>query len=379
MKKAVILLLISVSTFSFSQNMQVQNMVNYLRNKDYVKAKTAADLAAEHDDTKNSAKMWMYRGNVYKAIADTSARDQIDPRAEEKALEAYVNCLTIDKGKDIYKDDVKRNLVLAAGATRNKAANYKYNKQYDDALKCYDLLEKTIPFDFDGGIKRNNITKEKLMFDRYEVYKASGNKEMTKQMANQLMDIKYKDPAIYTDMIRLSLLDKDTAAALSYIEKGKSMFEDNMTIIGSEIDIYLARKKTNELRDKLINAIEIAPDNEVLHAILGQVYVRSNDPQNAEKEYIKALEIKPDYEVVNFNLGAMYFTSAADYNRKLNDLGPSETAKAKEYEEKVKENFKKAIPYLEKAYELTPDKAYKQRLFQAYSRLGETDKAAKYK
>jgi tetratricopeptide (TPR) repeat protein len=379
MKKTLILLLISISSIAFTQNMQVQNMVNYLRNKDYVKAKASADLAAEHDDTKNSAKMWMYRGNVYKAIADTSARDQIDPAAEEKALEAYINCLTLDKGKDIYKDQVKGNLVRTAGATRNKASYYKFNKQYDQALKCYDLLEKTIPFDFDGGIKRNNITKEKLLFDRYEVYKASGNKEKTKEMANNLMEIKYKDPTIYTDMIKLSLLDKDTAAALSYIEKGKTMFEDNMMIIGTEIDIYLARKKTNELRDKLISAIEIAPDNEVLHAILGQVYVKSNDTQNAEKEYLKALEIKPDYEVVNYNLGAMYFSAAADYNKKLNDLPPNETAKAKEYEEKVKENFRKAIPYFEKAYEMTPDKAYKQRLYQAYSRLGDSEKAAKYK
>ena len=106
----------------------------------------------------------------------------------------------------------------------------------------------------------------------------------------------------------------------------------------------------------------------------------SNDiVAEAEKEYVKALELKPDYEVVNYKLGALYFNQAADYNKKLNDLPPKETAKAKEYEEKVKENFKKAAPYLEKAYEINPDKAYKQRIFQIYTRLGETEKAAKFK
>ena len=48
-------------------------------------------------------------------------------------------------------------------------------------------------------------------------------------------------------MVKISLMDKDTSAALSYIEKGKIMFEDNMTLIGTEIDIFLARKKISEL------------------------------------------------------------------------------------------------------------------------------------
>jgi tetratricopeptide (TPR) repeat protein len=180
-------------------------------------------------------------------------------------------------------------------------------------------------------------------------------------------------------MVRLSLLDKDTAAALQYIEKGKLLFDDNMTLIGSEIDIYFARKKTNELRDKLKTAIDLAPDNEVLHAILGQVYEKSGDLENSEKEYLKAVELKPEYEAVNFKLGAFYFNLAADYNKKLNDLPPKETAKATEYENKIKDNFKKAIPYLEKAFESNPDKAYKDRIYRAYLRLGETEKAAKYK
>lgn len=355
-------------------------MVNYLRNKDFEKAKTAADAAAIHEKTKSSAKMWLNRGLVYKAIySDTSQKVRdIDAEAAEKALEAFTECLKLDKDV-IYKPEAKGPLVMAAAATNRKANAYVFAKNYDAASKCYDLLEAALPFDFDQGMKRQNITIEKIMFNKFEMYKFAANKEKTKEYANKLIDIKYKDPKLFTDMIKLSLLDKDTVAALNYIEKGKLLFEDNMTLIGTEIDIYLARKKTNELRDKLLKAIELAPDNEVLHAILGQVYEKSNDLENSEKEYLKALEIKPDYEAINYKLGAFYFNSAAEYNKKLSDLPPKETAKATEYENKIKECFKKAIPYLEKAYEANPDKAYKQRIFQAYSRLGESEKAAKYK
>ena len=360
--------------------MQVQNMFNYLRNKEYEKAKSSADAASIHETTKLSSKMWLYRGNVYKAIyTDTSKKVRdIDLAAEEKALEAYINCLKYDKDV-IYKEDAKGPLVLTAAATRNKSNYYKQNKEFDNAIYCLELLELSLPFDFDQGIKRNNITKEKLLFDKFDLYKFAANKAKTIEYANKLIEANYKDSKIYTDMVKISLMDKDTSAALSYIEKGKIMFEDNMTLIGTEIDIFLARKKINELKDKLNKAIDLAPDNELLHAVLGQVYEKSGDLVNSEKEYLKALEIKPDYEIINFKLGAFYFNLAAEFNKKLNELPPKETVKSKDYNEKIIDNFKKAIPFLEKAFESNPDKAYKQRIFQAYSRLGETEKALKYK
>jgi len=380
MKKIILFLFISYSTLSFSQSMQVQNMSNYLRNKEYEKAKSSADAASIHETTKLSSKMWLYRGNVYKAIyTDTSKKVRdIDLAAEEKALEAYINCLKYDKDV-IYKEDAKGPLVLTAAATRNKSNYYKQNKEFDNAIYCLELLELSLPFDFDQGIKRNNITKEKLLFDKFDLYKFAANKAKTIEYANKLIEANYKDSKIYTDMVKISLMDKDTSAALSYIEKGKIMFEDNMTLIGTEIDIFLARKKINELKDKLNKAIDLAPDNELLHAVLGQVYEKSGDLVNSEKEYLKALEIKPDYEIINFKLGAFYFNLAAEFNKKLNELPPKETVKSKDYNEKIIDNFKKAIPFLEKAFESNPDKAYKQRIFQAYSRLGETEKALKYK
>jgi tetratricopeptide (TPR) repeat protein len=380
MKKIILFLFISYSALSFSQSMQVQNMFNYLRNKEYEKAKSSADAASIHETTKLSSKMWLYRGNVYKAIyTDTSKKVRdIDLAAEEKALEAYINCLKYDKDV-IYKEDAKGPLVLTAAATRNKSNYYKQNKEFDNAIYCLELLELSLPFDFDQGIKRNNITKEKLLFDKFDLYKFAANKAKTIEYANKLIEANYKDSKIYIDMVKISLMDKDTSAALSYIEKGKIMFEDNMTLIGTEIDIFLARKKINELKDKLNKAIDLAPDNELLHAVLGQVYEKSGDLVNSEKEYLKALEIKPDYEIINFKLGAFYFNLAAEFNKKLNELPPKETVKSKDYNEKIIDNFKKAIPFLEKAFESNPDKAYKQRIFQAYSRLGETEKALKYK
>ncbi len=297
--------------------------------------------------------------------------------AEEKALDAYINCSTLDKD-NIYKDELKVPIVQASSATNRKANFYIANKQYESALKCYDLLEKAIPFDYDQAMKRQNITKENLIFNKFEMYKKAADKEKTKEYATKLMDMKYKDVRIYTDMIKLSLMDKDTTTALSYIEKGKLMFEDNMSLVGSEIDIYMARKKTDVLKDKLNAAIEIAPDNEVLHLVLADVYRKTNKFEDAEKEYLKALELKPDYEPANYNMAVLYYSSAKEWNDKLNAL-PMKDPKTKEYETKSNDYFRKAITYFESSYEVTKDKQTKQILRQICMRLGETEKAEKYK
>lgn len=378
--KKLTLLFVLVSSIGFSQSIQIQNCINALRNKEYEKAKTSIDAATLHEDTKGSAKMWMYRGKTYQAIySDTSAKVRaIDAEAEEKALEANITCLTLDKGKDIYKEDVKGALVQSGGATNGKASYYRQQKMYDKALSCYDLLERALPFDFDQGLKRNNITKEKLLFYKFEMYKSIPDKVKALEYADKLIAINYKDPKIYTDIVKISLIDKDTVKALSYIEKGKVLFEDNMDLIYAELDIYLARKKTNELVDKLKKAIEVSPDNEILHFILAISYDKTKQTADAEKEYLEALKLKPDYEAANYNLGVLYYAQGKEWNDKLSALPPKD-AKIKEYEGKVNDNFKKAVQYFEVSYEATKDKKIKQLLRQLLLRLGETEKADKYK
>ncbi len=380
MKKFVSAILLLSSALSFSQSNQIQNAINYLRNKELDKAKVSADAASVHESTMNNPKTWMYRGRVYQAIYFDTSRvvRAYDSESAEKSLESYIKCLKLDKDV-VYKDEVKGPLVQATAAVNNKANAYKITKEFEKALNCYDLLEQALPYDFDQGMKRANITKEKLMYSKFDMYKYAANKEKTKEYADKLIDIKYKEPKIYTDMVKLSLIDRDTTKALEYIGKGKLMFEDNMELVNQEINIYLARNKTDELKAKLNDAINLAPDNEVLHAILANLYQKTKENDKAEAEYLKALEIKSDYEIANYNLGVMYFNSGNEWNDKLGALPPKETAKAKEYEAKANEYFRKAVANFEKSYEVSPDKATKQQLRKLFLRLGETEKADKYK
>ena len=380
MKGILTSILIGLTALVNAQSNQVQNASNYLRSKEYDKAKASADAAVLNESTKSSPKLWMYRGLIYEGIYESKneADNKLDVEAQEKSVESFITCLKLDKD-NVYKDQMKGNLANACASLDRKVKYYQSIKEYEKALKGLDLLEQALPYDFDLNMKRSNITKENIMFSHFTTYSLAGNKEKTLEFGNKLIDIKYKDPTIYLRMTKIYLIDKDTVKALSYIEKGKALFEDNMDLIAQEIDIYLKQKKTDVLKTKLIDAINIAPDNEILHAVLGNLYDKTNDLENAEKEYLKSLEIKPEYDYANYNLGALYYTIGIQWNDKINDLPLNETKKAKEYEDKKVEYFKKATVYLEKSYAVSPDAATKQRLRQLFLKLGEPEKAEKYK
>ena len=380
MKSTLTGILMVAATLVSAQSNQVTNASNGLRNDELDKAKVAADAASIHESTKSSAKLWMYRGQIYQRIYESKKEEvkKLDADAQEKAVESFITCLKLDKD-NIYKDQVKNNIVQTCASLDYKVKYFVDIKEYAKAITGLDLLEQALPYDFDGGLKRNNITKENLMLMHFKVYSRSGDKEKTKEFADKLIAIKFKDASIYTSMAKIYLIDKDTAKALSYIEKGKLIFEDNMELINTEINIYLAQHKTDILKTKLTDAIAISPDNEVLHCVLGNLYVQTKDNENAEKEFQKAIEIKPDYDLANYNLGVIYFNSGNEWGEKINALPMNDTKKAKEFEEKKNELYRKAVVNFEKSYEISPDKATKQRLRQLYLKLGETEKAEKYK
>ena len=369
-------------TCASAQNMQVQNAYMYLGEKKYDKAKASADAAVEYETTKGVPKAWLYRGQIYQAIfQDTSRKvNQLDPDAQEKSVESYIKCLQLAKDNKVYKDEVKGGLAVSAASLLNKTENYYLpSKQFDKATAACELLKITIPYDSDELLKRRNVTAENVMYVQYRTCYASKELNKAKELGNKLMEINFKIPAIYSSMTKLSLEQKDTVFALSCLDKGLALFDDNIDLITLQIDVLMMQKKNDLLKQKLESAVETNPDSDVLHSALANLYSKLNDTEKAEKEYMKAIELNPKNEYAQFNLGALYFNTGNEWNKKSNDLPPKEAAKAKDYDAKTDAYFRKAIVYFEQYYQLKQDAAVKQRLRQLYSRLGETEKAEKYK
>src|SRR5690606_16367615 len=97
-KSFLISMILLISVSSFAQSNKVLDAYNYLKAGKLDKAKAAIDAAAQYPDTKDDPKTWLYKGNVYLAIAFTKddKYKQLTPNPLDTALEAYKKCLILD-------------------------------------------------------------------------------------------------------------------------------------------------------------------------------------------------------------------------------------------------------------------------------------------
>lgn len=396
MKKALLIVMFLVPVISFGQSNNVQSAANALgyyekgtttdpKDFELENAKKWIDLASENESTANNSKMWYYRGKIYQAIHNNKRLNSLDSLTAEKATLSFMNCIKTDS-KKMYTDECKGLVWLTGINLFDDAIQFAQKNDFSTAMRYYNLLFDVFPLDADNNLKRNNITPELVEKNiAYTALKAN-DPAMAKANFQKLIDKNFNDPKIYLNMAKIYLDDKDTMKAISYVEKGKAIFEDNTNLITLEMNIYLAQGKTGVLINKLSESIEANPDNELLYFNRGMMYESKKSFDSAAVDYKKALEINPDHLDANYNLGVMYFNEAASMANAANSLKNNEEfAKAKD---KFEQKFKDAEPYLEEAMRVNNQKTEDEQLMytatlnslkQLYVRTGEMEKYAKIK
>jgi len=380
MKKGIITLLFLLPLAIFGQSNNVQSAANSLKRNEVNDAKKWIDLAAENEQTANNSKMWYYRGKTYLAIHTDKAWQNLDDRAVEKAAISFINCLKTDD-KKMYEEDCKNLIWVCGMGLFDKAIGFAQNNDFTTAMRYYNAIFEIFPYDAGENLKRQNITPEVVEKNMAYTAVKANDPATAKLHFQKLIDKKFNDPKIYLYMAKLHLDEKDTAKALTYVEQGKDLFENNTNLITMEMNIYLAQGKTDILIDKLSESIEANEFDEIIYVNRGMMYESKKDYTLAAADYKKAIEINPDNLDANYNLGVMYFNEAASMANAANSIkGNDEFSKAKE---KFEQKFRDSSPYLEAAMELNKQKtedelsmysATLNSLKQLYVRTGEMEK-----
>ncbi|MBC8474748.1 MAG: hypothetical protein H8D60_03260 [Cryomorphaceae bacterium] len=394
MKKAIFTaLLVAITSIALAQSHNITSaailLQQYNSEKDISvralkikEAKEFIDQAFANESTSNEPKMWNYRAPIYLQIA--LKKPSLDEDAILKATEAHIKCLQKDeKGRIIVRkwtteEDILAGLIQCGYKLFNVAID-KYNaKDYTGALKYYNAIFDIIPFDTEDQLKRENITKETILYYSFFASRDMKDNATSKKLLQQLIDINFNKPAIYIDMSNVYLEEKNTDKALEYLKLGRDMFEGDQSLINTEINLYIQLGRTSELIEKLGEAIALDSENDLLYFNRGTIYDQEGDFLNAEKDYKASLAINPDAFGTNYNLGALYFNAGVAINNKAND-----TSNNKIFEKLKKEaeaSFAKALPFLETAYELNgEDKNTLLSLKQLYYLSGDYKKSEEMK
>lgn len=367
------------------------------------KAKDNIDAAAIHEETGKEAKTWKVRGEIYlnafehsikmedakqKDVKDVQKKSMTSyanaPVADlEVASESYLKVKQFDK-KNIYTEEVNKNLLIIAGHFDNKGrADYNAKK----AVEAAPEFDKS--FEISKSLGR---TDTMVLENAAKAYRASGDFLKSKTAYQKLVDLGFGKGATVSTLANMLLNEKDTAAASVIIKKGRLQYPTDYNLLTAETNLFLMAHKNKEALANLKMVIEKNPNDPQLNMALGSVFDNMANPKDekggdltppaeadeylaqSEIYYKKVLELKPDYFDALYNLGALYNNQGVKLYNKASTI--KDAAKYAQESKKADDVFKKAIPFLEKAHDLNPkDRNTMLSLKQLYFK---TEQTAKY-
>ena len=385
-------LLFGFACFVFVVNAQKHNIVNSsiaLKNanktdgeemvSNLIDAKNYIDEAFLNTSTSDEPKMWNYRAKVYLKIA--LLKDQkIDNDAIFKAKQSHIRCLDRDKkGRVVVRkwtkeEDVVAGLIQCGYKLFNMAIDEYNNENNLEALKLYDEIFEIFDYDSEDQLKRGNITKETVLHNSFFAARKMKDNKRSKVLLQNLIDLNFNDPSIYVHMSDILQEEGNDDDALKYLSLGRDYFENDPVLINSQINLYIKLNRTDELIDKLSDAIELDDMNDLLFFNRATVYDQKGMLDEAIIDYKKSIELNPDNFNSNYNLGALFFNRGVELRNEANN-----SSSDKLYNKLKKESevfFDDALPFLETSLSLDPnDKNTLLSLKQLYYLKGDYKKS----
>ncbi|MCX7697277.1 MAG: tetratricopeptide repeat protein [Bacteroidales bacterium] len=391
MKTVFLIFYLLGAYFLYAQNPLVVSAYNYLKQGRLDKALESIEPTISHPQTMNQPKTWLYRGNIYLAIALSKEEkyNKLVVNPLDSAFISYSKCIQLDPEfafPTVNPPSPKMGLQYIAEEYYNKGVELYNGRNYTEAMKFFEKSKKTNAI----------IQNQRDTLSTYLISLCALNLKDTalaiKNLNELTLKMKFKNLQPYLILSSIYLEKNDTINAKKIINLGRNLFPDSLPMLITEINYYLKSNNIAKAQDILQKAIEKDPKNPTLYFAIGANYgkllsnIQNEQDKNkfieeAIKAYEKALELKPDYYDVLYNLGALYHNLGAEAYELANNLPVNASEEEFENARKKYINYwEKAIPYLEKAYQINPnDFQLVDTLYRLYSKLNMVDKASKMK
>ena len=410
MKKLVLTLAIAfLGSFAIAQNIQVQNAFNKQKEAQQFidqaetyktqnkldkaakqmqnakitlqKAKEAIDLASQHESTMNQAKTWHYYAVIYYKIGAYPEFADLDHDAFAKSLTAFEKIKQLDK--KYYDNNLNEFRTYASniGARyydlgANSYNDYDYEGAYINFKKAYDATAIV------GGKDNSALLNAAMSAMKVEKFNESI------EMLNTLIDNGMDEPAVYQNLAASYRGLGNNDKMLETIQVAREKFPDDENIMNEMINAYLTVHREDEIIAQIEEMAKKNTDQPVYYFILGTIYGNPESKlyniETALTNYDMAIAENENYADAYYNAGALLIDKASQIYQEANDKDPSQYSNFNEYLKatdamaaEAKTYDQRALPYVEKTYQLLPDDAaVKQALKGIYTRLKMDDKAA---
>ena len=316
------------------------------------KAKDFIDIAAVNTETAGSAKMHMYRGEIYFGLIEVAAMESAatGTKPDEAIIKEYEAIAKASFNKVL--EDPKKECIPDI----QSFLNFRSNMYFNMGIKSYET--------------RNFEMATQLFVGAIEVKSFLNEKYPDAEVNAQLCLSRTVD-----SLLKVKSFDK----ALELANVVNEVVPQNIDILILLVNIYLQKGDVIGSQKYLNEALALDPNNKQLYYVLGTAYMDLEENEKADNALSKALEIDPAYNDAQYQLGAHLYNWAAQLKKEAGQL-PENDASYEPLMEKATAMQYRSLALLEKYIAVNPlDKTVLEILRSTYSKLGNNEKASEYK
>lgn len=301
------------------------------------------------------------------ALTSWKETEVIHPDPLPEALTAFNKTLELDTKGSLDKK-VKGDLERLKKQFEAKAIQGFTEGDYPSSLKAFeDIMEVSKARVYEGYIDTIVIYNAAL------AAKNSGQHDKSIQYFHKAIDLGYGGSDAYYLLKSEYAVINDTDNIIKTLEEGFTKYPDTTLILIEIVNFYLTSGDVEKGLQYLELAEKHETNNPSIYFAKGTLYEKSGDKAKALDAYDQAIAIDPEYFNAYFNIGALYYNNAVEMYEAANNL---EDLKAyNEAKAQADKELAKAIPPMEKAYQINPnEKATVETLQTIYYRLQMLDK-----
>jgi|TARA_B110000967_G_scaffold22473_1_gene20760 tetratricopeptide (TPR) repeat protein len=376
MKKNLLILTIFAiaTTVSFSQkkNLTSAIMIAKAKKPNFVKAKSYIDKATIHENTKEDAKTWLWRANIYAGLSNSKSAAAKELRGKmdvvSEVMEAMKMTSKLDT-KGYYRRDLKNLAAPMYDVTRNLASTSFNNKEYEVAYKNF--------------VTSQEYAKLIGMTDSAGIYYTGRTADILKDYDNAILyykkcvEIQYGGADLYLNLTEAYNKAENQEEASKVMEIAKAKFPNNVNIILSGVKTLLSGGKPAEAKVELEKALIKYANNFSLQYAAGITYNEMEMYTAAVIAYKKALELNPTDFNSKYNLSVVYNNMVVKMNDIVNAIPYNETAKYDKAKLERNDFINSVLPFIEKTFNEQEEPLIKKILNNFYSITKQNDKIKK--
>lgn len=374
---ATLLSLLFITTAIFAQRGKVTSALGYKESGELAKAYEVIQEALDPNNEKAEKSItwpraWQVKGQILQDIFRSGKKGIVDEPLFE-ALDAYKKAIEIDEGNKFGKSLMVDLTFLQTDFSNYAITAYEAEK-FDVAMKCFEKFMEISNLPVVNNTSGTVVDTAIIYNAGLAAYKAE-NWDKAIQYFKKSSDNEYNGPVSSYYAFKAMEEKGDTLTAIAYLKESFEKYPDNETLIVELINYYIAAGKPNDAISYLDVAITKQPDNVSYYTAKGQTLERLGREDEAVELYKQAIEKDKNQYTSYYNLGVIYYNRGVNSLNQASQLPPSATKEYDELNEKGNDNMRKALPYIERSYELdSTEVAIMESLKQIYYRLKMIDK-----